>query len=253
MIENKKKRRVFLVILAVIVFLYGSYTTLDWTLYFFGIAPLKQPEIPYTRITKVSSAFLCATLAWISGKDGFDKRDVKRIRIVFASIAIGEIIFLMDIYALGVISFGLTQILLIWRNGNGLKEFFKADEKKNNYIKAILTGTIVAILMIFFYVFVIYPILSKSRLFLLITIYAVLLSISLWMAWMSLHIKLFDFKNAFLIAIGMSFFFIADFLVGFNLSLEIGTQRIITHYLTWVFYLPALLLLSLSSYKWKKI
>ena len=251
MIENKLKRKFFFLILAVVFFLYGSYTTLDWTLYFFGIAPLKQPEIPYTRITKVSSAFLCAILAWISGKDGFDKRDIKRIRIVFTSIAIGEIIFLMDIYALGVISFGLTQILLIWRNGNGLKEFFKAEEKKSNYIKAILTGAIVAIVMIFFYALIIYPVLSKSPLFLLITIYAVLLSISLWMAWMSLNIKFFDVKNAFLIAVGMSFFFIADFLVGFNLSLEIGTQRIVTHYLTWVFYLPALLLLSLSCYKWK--
>jgi len=94
-------------------------------------------------------------------------------------------------------------------------------------------------------------VLSKSPLFLLITIYAVLLSISLWMALMSLHIKFFDVKNSFLIAIGMSFFFVADFLVGFNLSLEIGTQRIVTLYLTWVFYLPALLLLSLSSYRWK--
>mgnify|MGYP006278184347 CR=1 FL=1 len=251
MIENPKKEKKFFLLLAVIIFLYGSFTTLDWTLFFFGIAPLKQPEIIYTRITKVTSAFLCAILAWISGKDGFKKKDTMKIRIVFASIALGEIIFLMDIYILGVISFALTQILLIWRNGSGIMEYFQNTNKKEQYTKAVLTGAVVVGIMIILYLFVIYPVLSKSPLFLLISVYAILLSISLWMALMSIHINYFEKKNAFLIAIGMSFFFIADFLVGFNLSLEIGIERVITHYLTWIFYLPALLLLALSSYQWK--
>ncbi len=250
--ENKLKRKIFFIILAITFFLYGSYTTLDWTLYFFNIAPFVQPEIPYTRITKVSSAFLCAILAWIAGSDGINKQDTKKIRIVFLSIAIGEIIFLMDIYILGVISFGLTQILLIWRNGQGFKEYNQTEDLRKRLLLSIILAAVITFVMIFLFVLIVYPYLKGSFLFYIIIVYAVLLGISLWTAWMSRYVKFFPRKNAFLIALGMTFFFTADFLVGLNLSLPIGNERIITHYLTWIFYFPALLLLALSSYKWKE-
>jgi hypothetical protein len=252
MLENTTKQKIFFLILGIIFFLYGSFITLDWTLFFFDIAPVAQPEIPYTRIAKVSSAFLCATLAWITGIDGFNKSDTKKIQIVFISIAVGEVIFLLDIYIMGVIIFALTQILLIWRNGQGFRNYNQTETLKNRLRWGILLAAIISLITVLIFILIIYPNLVGSDLLIVIMIYAILVSISLWTGWMTFRIGFFPKKNVLMISIGMTCFFIADFLVGLNISLEPGTLRIITHYLTWIFYEPALLLLSLSGYQWKE-
>jgi hypothetical protein len=71
-----------------------------------------------------------------------------------------------------------------------------------------------------------------------------------WTAGKRTRVGYFPRTNAMLIAIGATCFFVGDYLVGFNLSLEPTMARATTLFLTWVFYAPAIALLALSGYRW---
>ena len=68
--------------------------------------------------------------------------------------------------------------------------------------------------------------------------------------WINLRTGRFPRRNALLIAIGASCFFIGDYLVGFNLSLGPSMARVVTVFLTWLFYAPSITLFALSGYRW---
>ncbi|TXT54016.1 MAG: putative YhhN-like protein [Promethearchaeota archaeon] len=246
--DNKRKKRLFLVIIGLILLLSSSFLTFDWTVFYFEEYNLTQPELPYTRISKVSTAFLIVILVWIAGKNNVFKEDQLKIRITFSVIAVGEIAFLFDVYILAVGIFGIIQFLLIWRNGQGLVPYFRnlKERKRFSYSFSIAITILIIELLLFF--MILFPNLQGNPLFPIISTYAILLGISLWVGWMALTTKKFPKKNAIFIVLGMSFFFIADFLVGLNLSLPFNITRVITHYLTWIFYTPALLCIALSHY-----
>ncbi len=81
-------------------------------------------------------------------------------------------------------------------------------------------------------------------------IYGFLLSISLWAGLASCILKLLPLKNSKMAAAGMIFFYCCDVLVGLDTALEIGLPWLIANSFIWVFYIPALVLLSLSCYKY---
>ena len=94
--------------------------------------------------------------------------------------------------------------------------------------------------------------LQGSPMLYVLIVYAVVLDVSLWMGWASLRIGYFRRANALLIAAGATLFFVGDYLVGFNLSLQPSIERATTIFLTWVFYAPAIALFALSGYRWSR-
>jgi len=94
--------------------------------------------------------------------------------------------------------------------------------------------------------------LQGSSMLYVLLVYAVVLDVSLWMGWASLRIGYFPRANALLIAAGATLFFVGDYLVGFNLSLQPSLERATTLFLTWVFYAPAIALFALSGYRWSR-
>lgn len=248
-----KQKRVCL-LLGLILLLVASFLTFDWTQYWFGTLRIADPERMYTRLAKTLTSLLVAVLALSVGDDGIDERDPLRLRRAFAAILAGDLLFLLDeIHPAfdypAIVAFLIAHVLIIARNGNGLRGYWHQATARSRAIDLALAAGIVLVTALLF-VFTLLEHLTGSPLLYVLIVYAIFLVASLWTGWMSLRIGYFPRINAALIATGATFFFIGDYLVGFNLSLEPSLARVTTLFLTWVFYAPAITLLALSGYRW---
>jgi hypothetical protein len=251
-----KKARVIL-LLGLILLLAASFLTFDWTQYYFGLVRISDPELMYTRLTKTLTSFLVFLLALSVGRDGIDEADPVRLRRAFVAIFAGDLMFLMDEFhplfdIVAILLFLAGHILVLVRNGHGIRHYFGKKSGASDFAAEILLGAGIVLVTGLLFGFTLFEHLSGTPLLYILIVYAVFLCLSLWMGWMSLRIGYFPRTNAILIAIGATCFFIGDYLVGFNLSLEPTLERARTLFLTWVFYTPAITLLVLSGYRWAK-
>jgi hypothetical protein len=251
-----KQKRVC-ILLGLIIFLTASFLTFDWTQYYFDLVRISEPELIYTRIAKTLTSFLIFLLALSVGDDGINDIDPRKLRWSFVAIFAGDLLFLMDEihpafdYA-AILSFLVGQVLLVLRNGQGFRTYVRRKRGIGDWIGDILLGAAILIVTGLLFALTLFENLQGSPLLYVIAGYALFLDLSLWTAWTALRAGYFPQTNALLIAVGATFFFIGDYLVGFNLSLEPSLQRATTVFLTWVFYAPAITLLALSGYRWGK-
>ena len=249
---NTIKELFFFIIIAMILFLFGGYTVLDWFQFSRKIADYKRPEIPYVRTTKVTVSFLAAILVFMIGKDGFNERDTIMLVIAYAVILIGDLFLVFDINLVGTAAFALSHVFFILRNGSGITMYIKDSSLINRLYDivsfVVIIGIIVTVLRVFFY-----PRLKGNPFFYVLLGYGLFLGVSLWTAWATLRIGFMPERNALLVAIGMTCFFISDLLVGVHFATEPGNTQLIARYTTWIFYTPALVFLALSGYDLSKI
>jgi len=252
--SHGKSTRVLL-LLALILALTASFLTFDWTQYAFGLVRIADPERLYTRITKTLASFLVFLLALSVGEDGINRRDPNKLRACFVAIFSGDLLFLLDEFSpyfdyVAILMFLLGHVLVILRNGQGLHAHFQHKQKPGDYIIDIASA--VGILLFTFLLFwlTLLEHLRGDPLLYILIVYALVLDASLWTGLVALRAGYFPRSNALMIAIGATCFFIGDYLVGFNLSLEPSLQRAVTLFLTWVFYTPAISLFALSGYRW---
>jgi len=251
---TKGKQTRVLILLGLILALAASFLTLDWTQYAFGIVRIADPELTYSRLAKTLTSFLIFLLALGVGADGIDAGDPKRLRRAFIAMFAGDFLFLMDEFNpafdyAAILAFLVGHVLIIIRNGHGLRAYLREGKRRAADI-----GTAVAIVALTAALFVatLLPHLQGSPMLYVLIVYAVVLDVSLWMGWASLRIGYFPRANALLIAAGATLFFVGDYLVGFNLSLQPSIERATTIFLTWVFYAPAIALFALSGYRWNR-
>jgi hypothetical protein len=249
-----KQKRVCL-ILGLILLLTASFLTFDWTQYWFGIVRTADPERLYSRIAKTLTSLLVAMLALSVGDDGIDDKDPIRLRRVFAAILAGDLLFLLDeIHPAfdypAILAFLVAHVLIIVRNGHGLRAYWRQAASLRERAVDVALGAGIVLVTGSLFIFTLLEHLAGSPLLYVLLVYAVFLVASLWTGWMSLRIGYFPRANAVLIAAGATSFFIGDYLVGFNLSLQPSPARTTTVFLTWVFYAPAIILLALSGYRW---
>lgn len=253
--RGKQKRVCILV--GLIILLAASFLTFDWTQYYFGLVRVSDPELLYTRIAKTLTSFLIFVLALSVGDDGINESDPRKLRWAFVVIFAGDLMFLANEihsafdYA-AILSFLVGQVLLVLRNGQGFRAYFRRKSGIGAYAGDILLGLAILIITGLLFALTLLENLQGSPLLYVIAVYALFLDLSLWTGWTALRAGYFPKANAILIALGSTCFFIGDYLVGFNLSLEPSLQRAMTVFLTWVFYAPAIALLALSGYRWDK-
>jgi hypothetical protein len=72
------------------------------------------------------------------------------------------------------------------------------------------------------------------------------------MAWATPRLGFFPKQNAYLVVIGLTFFFLGDIFVGFGLTFT-GSTKIIAKYMTWIMYAPGLVLPALSGFDLTKL
>ena len=251
-----KQKRVC-ILLGLIIALTASFLTFDWTQYYFDLVRVSDPELMYTRIAKTLTSFLIFLLAMSAGDDGINETDPRKLRWAFVAIFAGDILFLLNEihpafdYA-AILSFLVGQVLLVLRNGQGFRAYFQRKSGIGTYAGDILLGLAIVVITGLLFALTLLENLQGSPLLYVIAVYALFLDVSLWTGWTTLRAGYFPRANALLIAAGATCFFIGDYLVGFNLSLEPSLQRAATVFATWAFYAPAITLLALSGYRWVK-
>jgi hypothetical protein len=239
-----------------IVALTASFLIFDWRQYFLIRVRISDPELMFSRISKTLTSFLIFLLAISVGDDGIDRTDPRKLRLCFVAIFAGDLLFLMDEihpafdYA-AILTFLAGHVLIILRNGQGMRAYFRERPGLSSYMGDIALGVGILVFTAVLFAVTLLPFLQGSALLYVLVVYALVLDVSLWTGWTSLRVGHFPFRNAVLIAVGASCFFVGDYLVGFNLSLEPSIERATTVFMTWVFYAPAITLLALSGYRWK--
>jgi hypothetical protein len=249
---TSKKRFLFFSAMGIILFLCGGYLTLDWYQFFAGIADIQRPEVPYVRATKVAVTFLTAFLVFLVGSDGFDRRDTLRLGITYGVICAGDIFLVFDVNLVGIGVFALSHVCFIARNGAGMGRYFALKSARNRLLDA-CTAIVILLIVICAMRLLYFPIMGGGMFFYIFLGYGLFLGISLWTAWAAVRTGFMPAPNAWLAAIGLTCFFLSDFTVGLNFSMKPGHERLISNYLTWVFYTPGLVLPALSGYDLRKI
>jgi len=254
-IEGRTRIRV-LILLGMILLLASSFLTFDWTQYALGLVRLEDPERMYSRLTKTLTSFLVFMLTMTISRDGVEDSDRKKLQRSFVAIFAGDLLFLMDElhpafdYA-AVGAFLVGHVLIILRNGQGIRSYFRGKSRVKDWRVDLFTGIGILLLTGAVFVLTLLEPVKGTPLLPIFIVYSLVLDVSLWMGWASLRTGYFPRENAVLIAMGATFFFLGDLLVGFNLSLGPSIERVRSIFLTWVFYTPAIALLALSGYRWR--
>jgi hypothetical protein len=199
------------------------------------------------NLIKRINVILAALLVWLAGKDSLNKHDVTGMKFAFISIGCAEVFFLSAKPAQAIGFFAICQCLLISRHCRGLRSELRKASPSQKFKLALILFTL--ILLLSSAVIIFYPMEAINTLMLLGVLYGLILSISLWAGLANFILSLFPNKNSKIIAIAMVFFYFGDILVGIDGLLLSGPAWLIATTLTWVFYIPAITLLALSSYK----
>lgn len=190
---------------------------------------------------------LAATIVWISGRDGVNS-GVGLMKTAFIVICFAEAALFYGRMAPGIGLFVVCQILLCFRNGMGLRQKLGAAAG-NKKIRLILFGEFLAAA----YIIVIglsYQIILRYNLLPIVCLYALLISSSLWVGFANYTLELLPRKNSIMVFIGMICFYCCDILVGLDEIMEPSLLWILVNSTIWFFYIPAIVLLALSCYKY---
>jgi hypothetical protein len=236
-----------------ILVLAASFLTFERSQYYFGLVRISAPELMYSRTAKTLTSFLVFLLALSVGDDGIDASDLKRLCWCFIAVFAGDLLFLLDevnpLFDLAtVVMFLVAHLLIIVRNGHGARDYLRRSSTTKQRVADILSGILILTYLLFTATLLAH--LRGSPLLYILAAYAVVLDVSLWVGWASLRIGYFRKSNAVLVTAGATCFFLRDYLVGFNLSLEPSIWRATTVFMMWIFYAPAHVLFALVGYCW---
>ncbi|WP_406241931.1 hypothetical protein ACF3M2_13385 [Tissierella carlieri] len=248
---DKSKFKFVWIIIFLIIFISGSFITLDWARFFIVKEELKYNRFLYTYIAKFLIVILSTTLVFIIGENGLSHSDTKNLKFIYIFIILADIslVIFKEPY-IGIILFSIVQLGLISRNGSAILKNFTIDKSKvlsNNIFINTVLATVLFILII---MKVANNLMKESTLFYILKFYVVLLSASLLIAIANLLLKIFPKPNSILVTIGMFFFVLCDLNVGLTMALQLGNFSLITDSLIWMFYTPALTLIALSGYNY---
>lgn len=208
-------------------------------------------DIYPSALLKRINVLLAAFIAWVIGKDGLSLKDSRRMKAAFIFIILGEAAFAIGERVFGVGMFAVCQTLLIVRNSTGIK--YKLKHASNKQKKMLIISSAIVVLIIAVFSFLFASFIKVFSIALAIYIYGIILSISLWSGLASCILALLPKMNSVMAAVGMICFYCCDVLVGLDAAMEVGFPWLLVNSFIWIFYIPALVLLALSCYKYNKI
>lgn len=241
------KLKLAFVLAGLSLFITGSFISIDWMNTFTGSSSF------YPAFAKPTVSILCAIIAFMAWRQNLGKQDYWIVAAAFICIVIVDVTMSIYVYspnkALGASVFMIgaalsivAHILFIIRHAKGFK-FLSA--KRSGLSKwGFPLAFYLPVIAIFL---VLIPFLNKVGQFWPSLIYAIILTTSVWVAWEAFRNRTFPRINAWLIALGVTFWFVCE-LVGVVHNIEIGFLSTLAMNLTWHFYMPAILLLAFSAY-----
>lgn len=201
---------------------------------------------------KFSVSCLCAATVLSTFHDAYEKKDHIVLSLGFLSLVIADF-FLVILYQFsliqgnpnpnlqtaGIICFMVVQTFFIYRHSRNILQIFKGTRKQ---VAKNITFELIFLLCAAIPIIILYYVVTKKT-GVIMLIYGVYIILSVYTAWTTFKRNFFDKQTCWLIAIGMTCFFCCDVNVGLS-----GFSEIVTP-LIWMFYTPALLLLTYSGLK----
>ena len=244
---DKNKNTLIIVLLCIIFLIIITFLLMDWTK---GITDISQ-------ILKFIVSCICVFIAWLTGKDGLDKKDTIFIRIAFAFIPFADTLLVLlqrfanpaghsYFFLTGMGCFAVFNIVLIIRHSRNIKSILMKENKKK-FIYAILSFIIIYSCSIIILIWFILPLIKNMVMKISILGYGLLLTTSLWMAWNTLGFGFFPKLNAWFIALGLTGHYLSDICI--ILKNHIESFAPVGRPLVWTLYATAIIMLSLSGYK----
>lgn len=273
--SNKKRTTIFIIV-ALIACLSVIFIIKDWN----ATSAQASPYLKY------SITCLCVLMAWMIVNCGLSKRDTLLIGTIFGGILIADFFLLIldpmdknkfdDIYFLiGMWVFAIVQILHILRYNSRTGDYESPTGPLSNRFLSYINGLklkqdIVPMAIIFVLIYLPFLLLFISVLtrteritslvgitVISMIVYFFLISLALYFAW-RVHLKgFFKSPNTWMIAAGMTLFFCCDASLSASIIIKqlwpgcVGLLNVVSN-LVWIFYAPAITLLSISGYEWKK-
>ena len=205
-------------------------------------------DIYPSALLKRINVILAAFIAWGVGKDGLNLIDNRKMKAAFIFIILGEAAFALGGLLVGVCLFAVSQSLLIIRNCTGIVkslQYASQQHKKRLMVSGLTIFFVLAAMPMLFG-----SLIKINSLTLIIFFYGIVLSASLWAGLTCNMLGLLPETNSKMVAIGMICFYCCDILVGLDAVLEVGLPWLLANSFIWIFYIPALVLLALSCYRY---
>ncbi len=243
---DRNLKRAFL-LAGLVLFITGSFVSIDW------MNTLTGSRSFYPAYAKPTVSVLCALIVFLAFRRNLGKKDFWLLASAFLCIVIVDVTMSIYVYSPNKVLGGavflvgaalsiVAHFVLIIRHAKGF-QFLRKEEgffRKFGFALAFYLPVIVIFLMLI-------PFLNKVGQFWPSLIYAIILTTSLWVAWEAFRHHLFPRTNTWLIALGVTFWFVCE-LVGVVHNIEIGFFSTLAMNLTWHFYMPAILLLAFSGF-----
>jgi len=242
---DKGKKLYISITAAVIAAFYVWFIILDFSR--FGSLDFTY-DIPPGAVLKRIDVLLAASIAWMAGADGLSMKDSGRMKWAFVFACLGEAAFAFRARVFGLIMFAVCQIMFAVRNSRGLRRGLKYAAGRQK--KQLLAAGII--------VFLVFTGLPVSAALLTgfngtaaaVCFYWSILNISLLAGTAGYILGLLPERNAAMACAGIICFYCCDVLVGLDAALEPGLPWLLANSFIWVFYIPALVLLAFSCYRY---
>lgn len=234
---NKGKKLYISIAAALITVLYICFVILDFSR--FSSLDFTYDVFP-SGVLKRTSVLLASTIAWFAGHD---------MKSAFISACLGEAAFALNLRFFGLIMFFICQALLIIRNSRGICSALRHASvlhKKRLYAVSIFILFVYAGSITYVSRFIGFNAVTAA-----VYLYWSILNLSLLSAVACCTLRLLPERNAVMTCAGVFCFYCCDVLVGLDVVLEPGLPWLLANSFIWVFYIPALLLLALSSCKYE--
>ena len=223
---------------------------LDWSRLFSFAATGRWEEYLLSRQIKLLLSVIVAVLVGMTGREALSKRDRWLMCGVFGAVVAADVAFFLDNYQAGIGLFSLAQIVFIVRHATGVPALVRSGQRAK--ILWLSLAAIVIVLVNVVLIRVLFIRHADNSMFPFIIGYSILLCCSLWAGVTSGLTGSLPKVNSRLVALAVVVLYCGDLAVGLNIVLPHDRSYIISTSLTWFFYLPAIVLLALSGYRWRQ-
>ncbi|MDC0711144.1 hypothetical protein POL68_21930 [Stigmatella sp. ncwal1] len=256
----------FMIIVALMVFLTGGYQGMGWMVYYLTHLgegckdPICTSLSEYAASTAQHAGFARTILALLMvlliGQSWISRSDYRFLAVAFGLTVVADyfLVYRNDNFLAGLGVFTVVHMLYTLRHARGFAESLLPPKRTRTLTLLSLSAAGVLLMS----TAVLWWIHMKTREMSLpppgvaVIIYLTVLSLSLWMAWGTLIRQGFTRFSAWLIAAGMTSFYLCDVCVGMSFLLQGADTKPGSFFDNCVgfFYSPALALLAISGYRW---
>jgi hypothetical protein len=237
--------RLVRILMGLIMFVTGTYVGVDWAGFFYHFTS------PYPARAGYARTVLCALMVWMIRGACVDRRDAVLLGAAFAVTLVADFFLIIEDWMIpGTVLFLVVHTLLIVRHARGFRASL-APAKRARSLRLYALTALVAYGGAAALILTVKPILDRTHMLALDSVYLLFLATSMWMAWGTLIRGFYLERNAWYIVAAMTCFFFCDVTVGISASLSGTETGAVLNNMVGFFYSPALVLLAYSGYHWR--